>query len=172
MDEEKFWNIIYNVNRKTRDLNRKTFILGKKLDSCSAKELEDFNAIFDSLVDKAYNWDLWAVAYIINGGCSDDSFIDFRYWMISKGKDVYYRLLENADIISDIDFETENNMDLFFEEFGYVASDIYLKKFNKNIPQKEGSGLMKPMGKEWTEEDLKKRYPKTYAKYGLWIDES
>lgn len=32
-----------------------------------------------------YRRDLWAAAYIIGGGCSDDSFIDFRAGLIAQG---------------------------------------------------------------------------------------
>ena len=34
-----------------------------------------------------YRWDMWAAAYLIGGGCSDDGFIDFRAGLIAQGLD-------------------------------------------------------------------------------------
>ncbi|MEU1251459.1 DUF4240 domain-containing protein [Micromonospora arida] len=38
-------------------------------------------------------WDVWAAAYLIGGGCSDDSFIDFRAGVIALGREWYERVL-------------------------------------------------------------------------------
>ena len=35
---------------------------------------------------EAYRWDIWAIAFIINGGCSDDGFEYFRGWLVRKAK--------------------------------------------------------------------------------------
>lgn len=37
-----------------------------------------FLGLFDSMMDRAYSWPLWGAVYVINSGCSDDTFSDFR----------------------------------------------------------------------------------------------
>jgi hypothetical protein len=55
----------------------------------------------DDLVDEAYRWDLWGAADLINRGCSDDGFQDFRGWLIAQGQDVYRNALEDPDSLAD-----------------------------------------------------------------------
>ena len=51
---------------------------------------------------KTYKQDIWAAAYIVLGGCSDDSFEYFRYWLIAQGHEAVYNALENADSLCDV----------------------------------------------------------------------
>lgn len=50
------------------------------------------SAVFGEDVHQAlYRWDVWAAAYLIGGGCSDDSFMDFRAGLIAQGRDWYQK---------------------------------------------------------------------------------
>src|SRR5262245_27112681 len=49
-------------------------------------ETADFVRLFDDALDGLYTWDLWGVAYLVQGGCSDDAFENFRAWVISRGR--------------------------------------------------------------------------------------
>jgi hypothetical protein len=40
---------------------------------------------------------LWAAAYVINGGCSDDGSDYFHGWLILQGKDVFERVVADPD---------------------------------------------------------------------------
>lgn len=44
------------------------------------------------LMADSYRNPLWAAAYVINGGCSDDGFDYFRGWLIVQGHEVYERV--------------------------------------------------------------------------------
>ncbi|WP_412769018.1 DUF4240 domain-containing protein [Micromonospora zamorensis] len=44
---------------------------------------------------------MWAAAYLIGGGCSDDSFIDFRAGVIALGREWYERVLVSPDGLAD-----------------------------------------------------------------------
>lgn len=44
-----------------------------------------------------YRYDLWAAAYLIGGGCSDDSFTDFRAGLIGQGCDWYEQATTSSD---------------------------------------------------------------------------
>jgi hypothetical protein len=50
----------------------------------------------------AYRSPLWAAAYVINGGCSDDGFECFRGWLIVQGRDVHERIVADPDALADL----------------------------------------------------------------------
>lgn len=46
------------------------------------------------------NQDLWAAAYLINGGCSDEGFDAFRGWLIAHGRDAVARAVREPDSLA------------------------------------------------------------------------
>lgn len=94
MTERTFWSIIENSDR------------GHDLEEClsplSEDELFGFRYWWDYFVHKTYKQDIWAAAYIVLGGCSDDSFEYFRYWLIAQGHEAVYNALANADSLCDV----------------------------------------------------------------------
>ncbi len=53
-------------------------------------------------MDAANLIDLWGAAYLVNGGCSDDGFHDFRAWLVGRGRHVYESALKNPDTLVDV----------------------------------------------------------------------
>jgi hypothetical protein len=49
------------------------------------------------LMARSYRADLWAAAYLIRGGCSDDGFDYFRGWLIAQGRDTFEAALDSPD---------------------------------------------------------------------------
>jgi hypothetical protein len=47
---------------------------------------------------EAYRWDLWAVAYIMNGGCSDDGFDYFLGWLVGQGRERFSAALRYPEL--------------------------------------------------------------------------
>ena len=45
--------------------------------------------------------DLWAAAYTLMGGCSDDSFMDFRTWLLLQGRDAIEAVVRDPDVLAD-----------------------------------------------------------------------
>ncbi|WP_342210876.1 LysR family transcriptional regulator [Streptomyces sp. DH-12] len=45
---------------------------------------------------------LWAAAYVINGGCSDDGFDYFRGWLIAQGREVFERAVARPGALADL----------------------------------------------------------------------
>lgn len=62
----------------------------------------DFDAVQGQLSDQAYRWDLWAAAYVIRGGCSDDGFDYFRGWLQAQGRGVWESALADPDTLADL----------------------------------------------------------------------
>lgn len=47
---------------------------------------------------EAYRWDLWAVAYVMNGGCSDDGFDCFLGWLVGQGRERFSASLRYPEL--------------------------------------------------------------------------
>lgn len=57
--------------------------------------------LWDLMADSCTN-PLWAAAYVINGGCSDDGFDCFRGWLIAQGREVFGRAAARPDALADL----------------------------------------------------------------------
>jgi uncharacterized protein DUF4240 len=160
MDINEFWAII----EKIKNSDEPEIEFEEILKQQEPEELISYQMHFDTFHEKAYRWDLWGAAYIMEGGCSDDGFMDFRYGLISKGKEVYEKALRNPDTLAELGSdEVISN-----ESFGYVAQEIYELKTEKEMPRKEFEQPEDPIGEEWDfdDEDInRKRLPKLSEKY-------
>jgi hypothetical protein len=47
-----------------------------------------------------HRWDVWAATYLIGGGCSGDSFIDFRARLISQGRGWYQKAATAVEMVA------------------------------------------------------------------------
>jgi hypothetical protein len=45
---------------------------------------------------------LWAAAYVINGGCSDDGFDYFRAWLMLQGQGTFGQAVADLDSPADL----------------------------------------------------------------------
>ncbi|GII29124.1 DUF4240 domain-containing protein [Planotetraspora mira] len=52
------------------------------------------------LLTASYRADLWAAAYVINGGASDDGFDYFRGWLVAQGEAAYGQAIEDPDSLA------------------------------------------------------------------------
>lgn len=143
--------------------------LKERLNSLSTDEIAEFQAHFDAAHARAYNWMLWAAAYIIDGGCSDDGFIDFRYGLISRGKQVFEAALTDPDSLADVASEDDDEGYIPNETFGYVASEVYEQKAGTEMPRGDNAEPSDPVGDEWDFDDeglCARKLPKLWAKFG------
>jgi hypothetical protein len=168
MDSQDFWNIIrISYENAQGDWEAQCRELEKQLNVLAPEEIVQFQKTFDKYWNQAYEWDLWGAAYIVGGGCSDDGFMDFRSWLISRGKEVYELGLKNADNLAKIIGPEDN--DCQFEKFQYVAGWVWCNKTGKELDEypQSGSNLgEEPSGQPWDEENLEERFPQLSRNFG------
>lgn len=158
MDVERFWSLNYALN-----LEDAAEQLRERLSSLTPPELLSYQEHFDRLFASAYRWDLWAAAYIIDGGCSDDGFMDFRYGLISRGQTVFDAALSNPESLVDVAGFIPN------ESYGYVASQVYESMTNGEMPDNDVDHPSNPSGEDWDFDDAqlcKQKLPKLWGKFG------
>ena len=93
------------------------------LSAMPVEDVLEFDRIFGELYWDAYHWDLWAAAYIIEGGCSDDGFMDFRSWLISMGREVYKAAMADAESLAEVAARPGVERTRF-EGFGNIAWQV------------------------------------------------
>jgi Protein of unknown function (DUF4240) len=131
LDENLYWKIIEESLKKSTDQDNREEYLISRIQKLTPAEIIGFHLRTQKLLCDIYTSDIWCAAYIMNGGCSDDGFEYFRYWVISNGKETYYKTKENPDsLINKIDEEIEGYE---FESFGYVASTAFENKTEKSL---------------------------------------
>jgi Protein of unknown function (DUF4240) len=94
MTLDQFWEHI--------DATRDPDSLVERLAELPPDEILDFEYFWHTTSAQAYRWNLWGAAYLINGGCSDDGFIDFRSWLMLQGRKVFDAALANPDSLADV----------------------------------------------------------------------
>ncbi len=163
MTEENFWTLMTETNLASGgDPTDQQELLAKKLQELPPREIIDFDNYFATLMSNAYTWELWGAAYMINGGCSDDCFSDFRGWLIGQGREVYEKALLNPDSLSEHE-HLEPDMEM--EGYSYLAFTAYENKTGQEMPANAVAHPADPKGDEWEEAELEKLFPNLAVKF-------
>ncbi|WP_030595559.1 DUF4240 domain-containing protein [Streptomyces fulvoviolaceus] len=130
MDTDEFWNLIETARSNTTADHRFHQAMVALLVYRSPPDILEYEARFDALHDALYRWDVWAAAYLIGGGCSDDSFMDFRAGLITQGRTWYERAAAAPDRLGDhpeviAAASAFEDRALFYEEVNYCAAEAY-----------------------------------------------
>lgn len=107
--------------------------------------------LWQLLVD-SYRSPLWAAAYIINGGCSDDGFDYFRGWLLMQGREVFERVLSHPDTLADLPVtwaERFSMAPLECEEALYIASLAYRQATGEDYPKLVFTTRYPDLDPEW-----------------------
>lgn len=86
----------------------------------------------------SYRNPLWAAAYVINGGCSDDGFDYFRGWLIVQGHGVYERVVADPDTLADLPVvraKTPTAGPVECEDTLYIAPRTYRAVTGEGLPR-------------------------------------
>ena len=131
LEETIFWKIVDNSVQNTKNQDDQEKFLVNEIEKLTPKQMIGFRLRTDKLLYDTYNSEMWCAGYIMNGGCSDDGFEYFRNWVISRGKDTYYKAKENPDSLISEYVEGEEYYE--FESFWYVALNAFKKRTGKDL---------------------------------------
>ena len=143
-------------------MDAKCELLDKTLRQLSLDEVRSFEEQFTEHLYRAYVWELWAAAYIIGHGCSDDSFWDFRSTLISHGQAVFEKALADPESLADIGYAAQS---AHYEGYQYVPSKVYRDMSGGERVPRLRSHPNKPSGQDWDEAKVAELYPKLAKKY-------
>lgn len=163
MDRNTFWSIIDDARSTVEDTYEVAPATTEKLKELSADEIVSFKQHQYELLDDSYRWDLWAVGYIINGGCSNDGFDYFRAWLMANGRERWETAMQNPEAIGEWAEPDEAD----YEDMLYVAVDAYTAKTGEEFPYDKLTVThpSEPAGERWEEDQLESMYPKLCKKF-------
>lgn len=123
MDKNTFWHIIDSVNSEVNgfDLEGVLRVTQEKLQKYSPQEIAVWANFLRHYRDIADTSGVFAASCVLNDYMSDDGFLDFRAWLISRGKEVYLAALKDPDSLAGLEIPKSTR----FESYGYVAYDAY-----------------------------------------------
>lgn len=142
-------------------MNRKCELIASVIGGLSKDDAADFYRFYSVAEEKSYSWELWGAAYVIHGGCGDDTFSDFRASLISRGRRAFDRALADPESLADEPFDKEA---WFYEGFQYAVGRSVDAKLGKRPPP-TGRYSQPPSGKEFSEDAVHEIYPKLAGKF-------
>jgi hypothetical protein len=174
MNWNTFWKIIGDAYRP--DPFEHFEALKDRLSELKWFEVVEFQAKFDEAVARANALDLWGAATLINGGCSDDGFRDFRVWLVGRGRRAYEAALANPDTLADIlNGDPVDGFGLDAAALRVYEAKTGMSDFYARLDRAEdGTPPPPPEGDDWDFEDeneMKRRFPRLCHLYLVPADE-
>jgi len=123
----------------------------------------------DKVMGASGQEDLWAAAYLINGGCSDDGFDHFRGWLIANGREVLARAVREPDTLADLpSVQAAASTGAVFEaeEVLEIAGRAYQEATGEELPPGDASTGRPDAAMLWDfddEEEMQRRLPRLAA---------
>lgn len=180
MDESRFWTIFKPVAAiPGEEIEEQEEVLAQQLSQLSDDELFAFQMTYERLHANAYRWDLWEVAYQTGGGCSDDSFTYFRNWLIGRGREAYYAVLDNPDNLADYPMGDDPMLTAQSVEWDLLPGRIWEERddsrdtdawYDMLPPAEKNDHNSAPAGQPFDEDDLdgfRSRYPRLAKMYNI-----
>jgi hypothetical protein len=165
-DEAGFWRLMDEARSagdgETDDVSSR---LQERLSQMSPQAIVEFARIRHRLDERAYTWDVWGAAYVIEDGCSEDCFRDFRSYLISLGRGPYEAALRDPDSLAGVVQDAETGD---WENADNVAPDAYASVTGEDFPLDDSDLSGSPRGASWDSENegaLIARYPKLAARF-------
>ncbi len=183
MTDSKFWQIIEEAKKQSKKSQNHFESWRTQLELLPLEEIVEFQHLFEKYHTQLYRWDVWGAGYILNQGCSNGGFDDFRGWLIAQGQDLCNSVMNNVEILAEysISDKIEERREQCEGEFFFLeAYNVYEEKMEKLAEQLDNDGLIEemplsewnqpeePLGNRWEEtpESLAKHFPKLWAKFG------
>lgn len=104
MRTEEFWAVIDRASGGDRPGDPAVVAesAARELAGREATEIVAWGRHLDKVMVASCVEDLWAAAYLINGGCSDEGFDHFRGWLIAQGREIVSRAVREPDSLAAI----------------------------------------------------------------------
>ncbi|MGX1270505.1 DUF4240 domain-containing protein [Streptomyces phaeoluteigriseus] len=135
----------------------------------------DFELMSIEVTDSAYRYPLWNAACLIEGGCGDDGFMDFRDGLILLGRDPFTGAVDDPDVLADLPVVARMSREeggwIGFESLSVPVREAYLRVRGEtgsldsalDAAVRRMRRPLKPAGDDWDVEDdaeTRRRLPK------------
>ncbi|MFO0614255.1 MAG: DUF4240 domain-containing protein [Polyangiaceae bacterium] len=129
----------------------------RELEALDDDALSAMTREFSCAMARALDYELWAAAYVLHGGCSDDTFWDFRAGLVALGRDRYEAALHDPETLASVPDVVERTL---FEGFQYVPEQVLEARRLPLEAPLHGPGGVRPTRARIPEEARDARFPK------------
>lgn len=134
--------------------------ISEQLNGADRRTLSEFDAVRFGWWMAVSRSDLWAAAFVLMGGCSDDSFMDFRSWLILQGRDAIEAIVRDPDSLADYPFVESPSA----QGLSSVARKLCSEKLEKLEFDPDVSAWPPDCcDGDWSEESAEQLFPKIAA---------
>ena len=170
LDEDGFWAVV----ERTRvagdgDLEAMSEALYGELEDADDEQLVAFETHYVQTLGRLGSWRHAEAAEVVCGFISDDVFVDYRTWVLTRGRDVVDAVAADPDALADVpELDRSCEEAGLGELYGSVAAQLYAERtgeeFPESVPSPFGAG---PTGERSADADavraalprLAERYP-------------
>lgn len=162
IDEPVFWELVARSRSQAETVDEQLAALEALLATFKAPDIRRFGSLYSAYMRKLYHWNVWALAYAARDGCSDDSFMAFRTWLILQGDPALVELAiadparAAGRVPRDPDLPDGTLLAMIEEAF------LRRKGTPLELPRMDHE---KPKGREWPEDELEAIYPDLVGHY-------
>jgi hypothetical protein len=133
MNEKKYWLIIATVFNSYINDDQK---LNEQLSKLSCKEIIQFHLRTLDLANKIHTSGIGSAAIIMNWKykeiCNWNFHSAFRFWLITLGERIYYKILEEPDYLVNFLYEKYDRY-YFFDNLDSVTAEMFEEMTNHDI---------------------------------------
>ena len=168
MDSVAFWDLLHCTRQRHDACKKQVQVLIELIESEDCEEIVSFQRhLYDRLCE-SYRWDLWAVAYVVNGSCGPELFDYFCGWLICQGKEYFETALRSPERAAD---NAKPGELVYCADILGAAWTAYKNKIGDELPQDAVPDARpeEPGGESWFKEDLEMLYPELWHRFG-WSD--
>jgi Protein of unknown function (DUF4240) len=176
MNREQFWALVESTSGGGCEQHAQR--LEAALGRLPPEEILAFGRIQRRLLAESYRWELWGAAFLIQAGCGQDGFDNFRGgWLIGQGRAVFEAALRDPDSLAEhsqlqaVTAATRWQVSVECEDLLLVAHDPYRAATGEtgNFYEPEVLERLRagPVGERWDfddEAEQRRHYPKLWAK--------
>ena len=161
LTEAVFWELIATAKEQATSLPERVVILRESLRRFSAANVKRFQTQLLLRLNELNTSDIWALAYIVRSGCSDDAFDYFRQWIITEGKAAFELAKTSVEQFAET---VKISDDPQCEELLSLAPEVYDEKKAAPLVMKAGT-TEKTCVPKWRERDLPNLFPGLCKKF-------
>lgn len=161
MDESLFWEVIESARGPSGSVAEWVERLVAELSRFKPRQIVKFDKLLEEKMQTVYRWDVWALAYLAQDGCSDDAFEAFRAWLILQGREVFERAVRDVGEVLD---DVPSGLGTQAGELLTAAEIAYEARSGKPLVRGKRKGWSLS-GEPWGEDDLEGHYPEVFRRY-------
>lgn len=191
MDRETFWSVVETAreragasadDRGAKDDPLPGALTDLLVERLTADEILAFVDVAGDVVNDAYAWPVWGAAYLVEGGCSDDAFMDFRDGLVLAGRETFEHTLADPDTLADhpvVAAMADGGSSWFgFESLDSLVGDAWSRATGEDDEAyhaarertSSGRALAEPAGEQWDfddDEENARRLPRLTALFAV-----